>query len=80
MGSNARDMATHLAKLRELLSRIADVILVGVRQQYPTVCFTVGVCKGKVAFQLPNPVKQLVNESMYQNRVGSTSSDTVAVH
>ena len=45
-----------------------------------TVCLTVEVCQGKVAFQLPKPGKQLVNESMYQNRVGSTSSDTVAVH
>ena len=45
-----------------------------------TVCFTVEVYKGKVAFQPPKPVKQLVNESMYQNRAVTTSSDTVAVY
>ena len=42
-----------------------------------TVCFTVRVCKGKVAFQPPNYVKQLVNQSMYQNRVDQTSFDAV---
>ena len=45
-----------------------------------TVYFTIGFCQGKVAFQPSNPVKQLVNESMYQNGSGMTSSDTVAVH
>ena len=61
-----------------LTSSLAILILPTVNQT--TVCFTVGVGQGKVAFQPPSLVKQLVNESMYQNRAGLTSSDTVAVH